>query len=349
MAEAIASVYKCRSANNACGYSLALVQQRIEANKNVVQVPTLQQLKTAMEQARTDFSMETEALYLLQRMFMEVNAKGDHIHEERIWKMVASLETTRSETSAAIAALHELTIPRHIGGESGSRLRLFHAVILFTREPWLNFDAKIPESNEMMIQDVLKKVSQPGLEGRHPEGVPIYAVDRHNRRGKGGPSDTYFLHGDDTSNFISIGASDWKLDISNWPKSEIMKSHGPGRRFFKNRYIGKPTALSQFFEEGSDVNLEYLPPVKLENGTAVCPYRPIAAEFYQIWEAFYGSLNAKSVHISAKQNEMIRKLRDESGIKDEKTEEVAEEKTEVKTTPPKKTKNRVQGSWAPKQ
>jgi hypothetical protein len=166
MAEVITSVHKCRSANNACGYSLALVQQRIESQSDVISVPSLNQLKSAMEAARLDFAMETEALYLLQRMFMEVNAKGDHIHEERIWNMVASLPTTHDSIRESIAALHELTIPRHIGGESGSRLRLFHAVLLFTREPWLDIEATIPASNVNAIATMAKACEIPGLQGK---------------------------------------------------------------------------------------------------------------------------------------------------------------------------------------
>ena len=100
-----------------------------------------------------------------------------------------------------------MTLPKHIGGESGCRLRLFHAVVLYTRELYLDFTIEIPPTQIEYEKTYEKLYNKPGLEGRHPEGIPFYAVDRHNRRGKGGKADTYFMHGDDTSNYITTGKS----------------------------------------------------------------------------------------------------------------------------------------------
>ncbi len=103
-----------------------------------------------------------------------------------------------------------------------------------------------------------KLYNRPGLEGRHPEGIPAYAVDRHTKRGKGGESTEYYCMGDDTTDSIRSAADHWKVDISNWTPAVIAKSHGPGRRFFKNQRIGEPTLITQFFKEGSSVHAESL-------------------------------------------------------------------------------------------
>jgi hypothetical protein len=100
--------------------------------------------------------------------------------------------------------------------------------------------------------------TKPGLEGRHPVGIPEYAVDRHNRRGKGADSQSIFKYGEDTTDFIRVGAEQWNVDISTWSKQEIAKSHGPGRRSFVHQKMGVPTLISQFFKEGSAVHAESL-------------------------------------------------------------------------------------------
>ena len=106
-----------------------------------------------------------------------------------------------------------------------------------------------------------------------------------------------------------------KIDISNWPIEEIAKSHGPGRRFFKNHNTGKPTLITQFFYEGSNVLNEYLPPIaKDKSGNVIDPYRQKAADYYEFIEEFHGSNNSKSACITPHHRSLIQKLQERRGF-----------------------------------
>lgn len=121
------------------------------------------------------------------------------------------------KNSLKFQALFDLTIPRHIGGNSGSRLRLFHAVLLYVREKYLDFSQKVPES-KVDDSTIARYYSKEGLEGRNKDGIPDYGVDRHNKRGKGAGSDDVFHYGEDTRDALAIAAQHWKVDISKWPE-----------------------------------------------------------------------------------------------------------------------------------
>ena len=44
-----------------------------------------------MEESRTKFEQEEKALFLLQRLYMELDDKGYHIWENDLWDLVCSL------------------------------------------------------------------------------------------------------------------------------------------------------------------------------------------------------------------------------------------------------------------
>ncbi len=106
---------------------------------------SIDKLEQAMNKARQDIKHEEYVMYLLQRICIFGNTKDahyfdmeaeetdqeKHIWEEAVWNMVLKLKPDHEVTKNAIRALYELTIPRHTGGGSGCRLRLFHAVVLY--------------------------------------------------------------------------------------------------------------------------------------------------------------------------------------------------------------------------
>jgi hypothetical protein len=49
-----------------------------------------------------DIKLEENVIYLLQRMYMEEDQKGNKIWEEKLWNMVVSLKTTKEVTAKAI-------------------------------------------------------------------------------------------------------------------------------------------------------------------------------------------------------------------------------------------------------
>jgi hypothetical protein len=249
----------------------------------------------------------------------------------------------------SMRALYELSFPHAVGGESGSRLRVFHAILLFTREDKLDLSRKVivaPFSAEE--KELIQLTERDGLAGRNPIGIPSYAVDRHNSRGKGGGVHGIFHYGQDTRRLLEQQAEKSGIDIRNWPEEEIAKSHGPGRRFFASRSYGQPTLLSQFFDEGSWVDKEVTP------GNS---YRAEAIEFYMYWEQYHGSTMAKSTYIFEEQLKLLRDIQQNQKFPFADLNALADEPATGPTPPPpseseqgggegrKPQKSRVQGRW----
>jgi len=232
------------------------------------------------------------------------------VWEENIWNEFIKLKTRNESTAECIKALYDLNIKKKVGGESGCRLRVFHAMLLYIREPFLSFSEPIPAS-KLIEEEINKFYSKNGLEGRHHEGVPSYAVDRHNSRGKGGGSNEIYNYGTDTTDWIRTAAQENGIDISSWTPEEIAKSHGPGRRTFQKINCGTPTLISQFFDEGSWVNEEVIPGPFYPDPD---PYRALAIQFYLYWEEKYGSLNARSAYIVPQQIKTISELKENLSI-----------------------------------
>jgi len=242
-------------------------------------------------------------------------------------------------------ALYNLSFPYAVGGESGSRLRLFHAILLFMREEMLDFTLEVvPIEFTPSIKSMIQLTEIDGIKGRHPIGIPSFAIDRHNKRGKGGLIDSVFRYGSDTRCCIDTGAEEWKINISKWPEEEIAKSHGPGRRFFMDRSTGVPSLLSQFFDEGSWVDKEITP--------GKDSYRKEAKEFYMYWEQKHGSPNAKSVYIIQEQLQILQTIQNKFNF--DKTEllklldqPITTTSEPIKTS--KKKSSRVKGAWNSKE
>jgi len=78
-------------------------------------------------------------------------------------------------------------------------------------------------------------------------------------RGKGGKESAQFHLGVDTRKELDKAAEKRHMNISSWSEEERAKSHGPAKKFYKSQKYGKPSLISQFFDEGSWVNEEILP------------------------------------------------------------------------------------------
>ena len=334
MAEILAKMNTCRTTNNSCCVSMGLVQKKIDEceeylkehrnlsreekdgvlNGFFMNIPSKNYLGKFTEFAThanqfNDQESEEEALFLLQRLYMEKDSEKWH---NLLWNQILQWNTIFPETKENIRSLHRL-FTKNIGGESGTRLRIFHALLLFAREKFFyNDEGKLKEElpiSNLNENDVLKlyhdTLTKSILEGRWKEGIPDYCVDRHCKRGKGKGADDVYHYGADTTDEFFIAAKEWNVDVSDWSKEEIAKSHGEGKKWFKNQKVGQPTLISQFFDVGSSVvNEIYRSPP----GIDYCYYRQRAKEYYLLWEEIYGSLEAKSVRIMATQRALIANL-----------------------------------------
>lgn len=335
MAEILAKMKTCRTTNNACCVSMGLVQQKIDRCAEILQSegeegkkreeiekwymgePNDRYLRSFTAYAKKAHEegggeAEEEALFLLQRLYMEEDKRW----ATKLWDEMMTWRPRYEETGRAIRALRSL-FESGIGEESGTRLRIFHALLLFTRERYFydnNEEGKegrlvdeLPCS-ELSVNEILamyyESENQSVLEGRWPSGVHDYCVDRHCKRGKGKGAEGDYHYGADTTNDFYEAAKEWGVDVSGWSKEEIAKSHGEGKVWSKNQKVGEgPSLISQFFDVGSSVENEVY-----RSPHSFCVYRQRAKEYYLRWEEEYGSLEAKSVRIMSTQRKLIASL-----------------------------------------
>jgi len=127
---------------------------------------------------KKDVVHEEAAIFLLQRLYMEEDAQGSPKYKKELWNVLSrEIKPSKEITSKVINVLKLMSLTENgVGGASGSRLRIFHAMMLLIREDDIP-DAEFPKS-ELSDDFIEKLYKTPGKEGRHPEGIPDYCIDR---------------------------------------------------------------------------------------------------------------------------------------------------------------------------
>jgi len=313
---------KCQTVNHACGYSMLLVQDYIEKEKEKYEgtwvgnpraswFEKLQQL--ILDSRGSNMEAEKEAIFLLQRIYTETDQHGNPALESQLWDLFISLKTESPITHQCIVALQALN-KKNVGGVSGGRLRIFHAMLLVIRESILLTHPDIPKTLDDLPRIDIDIQSHLELQGRHPTGIYAFSVDRHTTRGKGGKADETYQYGLSTIENLDSAAKFRAMDISHWSPEERAKSHGPAGKFFLNKEKGAPSLISQFFDEGAWCDRSTYP---LLPKTDVDPFTKFSRDFYLQWEIRYGSKEAKSTFIIGRQKEELKKLCSEHEVKSE--------------------------------
>ncbi|KAH3732909.1 Protein tyrosine and serine/threonine kinase [Pelomyxa schiedti] len=327
-AEVLARSPKCRMANNACCATMGYVKKGIAANDPLCtthwevsmnevsrgECPAFCQLRQLLHEAVDDISAEDRALMLLQRLYM-----GDMENPtgwiDKIWNFIFTLDFPSELKCYTDKVYNSLFSIRSVGGEGGERLRIFHCILLYTRQKTLlkysQIDPPSPEITPEKIENIYNCTT------RLP--VPDYCVDRHTFRGKGGGSDANFCYGGDTNGYLGAAAKSLNIDISHWDAAERAKSHGPGVKSKKNISVkssvaaGLPTLIEWFFDVGSAVpeGMEIIPyHIQQVTSASFRPEgdhrRPQAKEFYLKEEEEFGSVQAKSVKIMDKHRALLK-------------------------------------------
>ena len=313
----LASLKGCKTTNNACGASLQFIEDKIEEVKSILskkpnkelnddeisflEAPNEQyfiKLKELAHRCRDteDFNAEKEGLCILQRFITEIDKQW----HRKVWTEMLSWDTIHQHTKDNMNALFTLGSAM---GESGTRLRIFHTFLLFTREKYFP-----PEPEEFPVctlsrDDVfynlkmkLDNIKSGNIIANRMLAIYPFAIDRHTARGKGGPRDEKYQYGKDTTAKLKEAASIYGYNVLGWSEDEIAKSHGPGKKWPRNMSIGSPTLLEQFFDEGSLVfnTIFRQPSVISDVNNGDCMYSATARNFYLFWEGRYDSVEAKS-------------------------------------------------------
>ena len=331
----LASMRCCKTTNNSCGASLQFLENKITEVKEILknkpdkvltdneiqylEEPNekhFQQIRELAFRARDqeDFNAEKEALCIIQRFYTEMENEDWH---KAVWKEILSWETLNKHTKDNMNALYNLNYPGLVGGDSGVRLRIFHAFLLFTREKYFPLPLEPLPITTLSRDDVfnylknkLDNIKNGNIKENRLLTIYPFAVDRHTARGKGGPRDENYQYGVDTVPKFRAAAAIYGYDVSGWSEDEIAKSHGPAKKWPRNVDIGSPTLLEQFFDEGAVVfNTVYRQPPEItaaNNGD--CMYISTAKQFYIFWEKKYESVEAKSLSMMARHHKALREL-----------------------------------------
>ena len=208
-------------------------------------------------------------------------------HWSKVWEAVMSLHKKLypedPDLLAAVEALREtFLIQRRQNDKKGApKLTFFNAVLLLIT--WS--DASWQELSEFSLpKEKLDVALASGVQMTQTNaplkarsmGVPLWALDKHTKRGCGVDTNAPGTHKNSKDVTIpnsrlmhaahSMGV---EAEVKQWDEKEIAKSHGPG--------IVRPSPITFFLEEGTKLGegAEFLPD----------PYAPAATAAYKAAEA----------------------------------------------------------------